>query len=157
MWLIFTPHSAFGQYRRWMRRHNRDEGEKDTMAGFRDFVLRGNVVDLAVGVIIGAAFGGIVDSMTKDVITPFIGMVGGQPDFSAFKVGEIGLGSFINAIISFAIKAAVVYFIIVKPFTALMARLNPPPAPGEPPTPPDVKLLGEIRDLLKARQSTAGA
>ena len=50
------------------------------MAGFKDFVLRGNVVDLAVGVIIGAAFGGIVDSMTKDVITPIIGMIGGQPD-----------------------------------------------------------------------------
>jgi len=120
------------------------------MAGFKDFVLRGNVVDLAVGVIIGAAFGGIVDSVTKDVITPIIGAVGGQPDFSALKMGPIGIGNFLNAVIAFLIKAAVVYFVIVKPFTALMARLNPPPAPGvPPPTPADVQLLTEIRDLLK--------
>jgi large conductance mechanosensitive channel len=97
------------------------------MAGFRDFVLRGNVVDLAVGVIIGAAFGGVVDSLTKDVITPIIGMVGGQPDFSAIKAGPINIGSFVNAIVSFAIKAAVVYFLVVKPFAALLARLNPAP------------------------------
>ncbi len=121
------------------------------MGGFRDFILRGNVVDLAVGVIIGAAFSGIVDSMTKDVITPIIGMLGGQPDFSAVKAGPIGLGSFVNAVISFLIKAGVVYFVIVKPFTMLLARLSPPPPPGEPPPPPpDVKLLTEIRDLLKA-------
>src|SRR5262245_22595952 len=97
------------------------------MAGFRDFVLRGNVVDLAVGVIIGAAFSGVVDSLTKDVITPIIGMVGGQPDFSAIKAGPIGVGSFINAIIAFLIKALVVYFFVVKPFAALLARLNPGP------------------------------
>jgi len=121
------------------------------VAGFKDFVLRGNVVDLAVGVIIGAAFSGIVDSMTKDVITPIIGVMGGQPDFSAIKAGPVGIGSFLNAVIAFLIKALVVYFVIVKPFQALMARLNPPSAPGAPPPPPaDVQLLGEIRDLLKA-------
>jgi len=98
------------------------------MAGFKDFILRGNVVDLAVGVIIGAAFGGIVDSMTMDVIGPIIGVLGGQPDFSAVKAGPVALGNFINAIIAFAIKAAVVYFLIVRPFAALMARLNPVPA-----------------------------
>ena len=97
------------------------------MAGFRDFVLRGNVVDLAVGVIIGAAFGGVVDSLTKDVITPVIAAAGGQPDFSAVKAGPILLGNFINAVISFVIKAAVVYFMVVKPFAALLARLNPAP------------------------------
>src|SRR6185503_4972971 len=105
------------------------------MAGFKDFILRGNVVDLAVGVIIGAAFGGIVDSMTKDVITPMIALVGGQPDFSAIKIGPIALGSFLNAVISFIIKAAVVYFVIVKPFTALLARLSRRSAPVEPPPP----------------------
>jgi large conductance mechanosensitive channel len=120
------------------------------MGGFRDFVLRGNVVDLAVGVIIGAAFSGIVDSMTKDVITPIIGMIGGQPDFS-IKLGAIGIGSFVNAVISFLIKAGVVYFVIVKPFTALVARLHPAPPPGQPAPPPaDVVLLTEIRDVLKA-------
>jgi len=125
------------------------------MAGFKDFLMRGNVVDLAVGVIIGAAFGGIVDSVTKDIITPIIGMMGGQPDFAAYKIGTIGIGSFINAIISFVIKALVVYFVIVKPFAAMMERFNPPPAPGVPAVPADVKLLTEIRDTLKARGATA--
>ena len=125
------------------------------MAGFKDFIMRGNVVDLAVGVIIGAAFGGIVDSMTKDIISPVIGMIGGTPDFSAIKAGTIGIGSFINALIAFVIKALVVYFMIVKPFAALMARLNPPPAPGEPAVPPEVKLLTEIRDTLKTRSAAA--
>jgi large conductance mechanosensitive channel len=122
------------------------------MAGFKEFLLRGNVVDLAVGVIIGAAFGGIVDSVTKDVITPIIGMIGGQPDFSAVKLGAIGIGSFLNAVISFVIKAFVVYFVIVKPFSAMMERLNPAPLPGAPaPPPPTEVLLGEIRDLLRKR------
>ena len=128
------------------------------MAGFKDFIMRGNVVDLAVGVIIGAAFAGIVDSMTKDVITPIIGMMGGQPDFSALKTGPIGTGAFITAVINFLIKALVVYFIIVKPFVALMARLNPPPKPGDPPAAAaDVQLLTEIRDLLKNNSQSASA
>jgi large conductance mechanosensitive channel len=126
------------------------------MAGFKDFVLRGNVVDLAVGVIIGAAFGGIVDSMTKDIITPIIGAVGGQPDFSAWKIGAIGIGSFINAVIAFLIKAAVVFFVIVKPFQALMNRFYPPPPAGAPPV-TEVQLLTEIRDQLKKNASAAGA
>jgi large conductance mechanosensitive channel len=127
------------------------------MAGFKDFLLRGNVVDLAVGVIIGGAFGKIVESVTADVITPLIGAAGGQPDFSALKAGPIGVGSFINAIIGFLITAGVVYFVIVKPFQALMARLNPPPAPGEPAPPaPEVQLLTEIRDQLK-KSNAAGA
>jgi large conductance mechanosensitive channel len=127
------------------------------MAGFKDFIMRGNVVDLAVGVIIGAAFGGIVDSMTKDIITPIIGMMGGTPDFAGLKVGAIGLGSFINAVIAFLIKAIVVYFLIVKPFAALMARINPPAAPGEPAVPADVKLLTEIRDTLRSNARSVSA
>jgi large conductance mechanosensitive channel len=128
------------------------------MSGFKDFIMRGNVVDLAVGVIIGAAFGGIVDSMTKDIVTPIIGSLGGQPDFSAIKAGPLGIGAFINAVISFLIKAVVVYFVIVKPFTVLMAKLNPAPPPGQPaPPPPDIKLLTEIRDLLTANAKSAGA
>ena len=127
------------------------------MAGFKDFILHGNVVDLAVGVIIGAAFGGIVDSMTKDVITPLIGAMGGQPDFSAIKIGAIGIGAFLNSVIAFVIKALVVYFVIVKPFVVLMERLNPPAKPGEPAVPADVKLLTEIRDLLNSNAKSAGA
>ncbi len=127
------------------------------MAGFKEFVLRGNVIDLAVGVIIGAAFAGIVTSVTKDVITPIIAAAGGQPDFAAWKLGPIAVGNVINAVISFLITAAVVYFVIVKPFQALLTRINPPAKPGGPPPPPaDILLLTEIRDLLKNRQAAAG-
>ena len=118
------------------------------MAGFKDFILRGNVVDLAVGVVVGAAFSGIVDSMVKDVITPIIGFIGGQPDFSAIKIGPVALGNFVNAVIGFLIKAAVIYFLVVKPFSALIHRLYPPLKPGDSPPSAEVKVLGEIRDLL---------
>lgn len=114
------------------------------LKGFRDFVARGNVVDLAVGVIIGAAFGGIVESLVKDVITPVLGLIGGQPDFSAIKPSGIGVGNFLNAIISFLLKAAGLYFLIVLPFNRFAARL----ATAAPPNPQEV-LLTEIRDLLK--------
>lgn len=117
------------------------------MAGFKEFIMRGNVVDLAVAVIIGAAFSGIVDSMTNDLITPIIGLMGGQPDFSTFKIGPLGIGNFINALISFLIKALVVYYAIVKPFAALIKRLSPPENKAAGPT--ELELLTEIRDLLK--------
>ena len=101
------------------------------LQGFKDFVSRGNVIDLAVGVIIGAAFAGIVDSLTKDIITPIIGLAGGQPDFSAIKPFGIGIGNFINAVISFLIKAAGLYFLIVLPFGRFASKLSPPPTPQE--------------------------
>ncbi len=115
------------------------------LKGFRDFVARGNVVDLAVGVVIGVAFSGIIDSLVKDIITPIIGMLGGQPDFSAIKVGSVGLGNFLNAVIAFLIKAAGIYFLIVLPFGRFAARLAPP-------APAQEVLLREIRDLLKEQQ-----
>jgi len=74
------------------------------LKGFRDFIARGNVIDLAVGVIIGVAFGGIVDSLVKDLITPLIALVGGQPDFSAWKLGPLGIGNFVNAVIAFLLS-----------------------------------------------------
>jgi len=114
------------------------------LKGFRDFIARGNVVDLAVGVVIGVAFSGIVDSLVKDIITPIIGMVGGQPDFSAIKVGSVGVGNFINAVVAFLIKAAGIYFLIVLPFGRFAAKL----AAAPPPTPQEL-LLKEIRDLLQ--------
>ena len=113
------------------------------LKGFRDFIARGNVIDLAVGVIIGAAFGAVVDSMVKDLITPIIGMLGGQPDFSAFKVGSVAIGSFVNAIIAFLIKAAGLYFLIVLPFNKVAAKMAAAAPPG-----PQELLLREIRDLL---------
>jgi len=118
--------------------------------GFKKFILRGNVMDLAVGVIIGAAFGSIVDSLVKDIITPIIGLIGGQPDFSAIKPGGIGVGNFLNAVIAFLLKAAALYFVIVVPFNRMLARMAPPVAPAPPAgPPPEEKLLTEIRDLLK--------
>jgi large conductance mechanosensitive channel len=120
------------------------------LKGFRTFLMRGNVVDLAVGVIIGAAFGAIVDSMVKDLITPLIGLIGGTPDFSALKAGPVAIGNFINALIAFLLKAAGLYFLIVLPFNSFASRLAPPPPAPTPPTPSEV-LLTEIRDLLKAK------
>jgi large conductance mechanosensitive channel len=119
--------------------------------GFKNFIARGNVMDLAVGVIIGVAFGAIVDSLVKDIITPIIGLVGGQPDFSAIKPAGIGIGSFVNNVISFLMRAATLYFFIVVPFNRFAAKfMAPPPPPPAGPTPSE-KLLGEIRDLLKAQ------
>ena len=124
---------------------------------FKTFVAKGNVMDLAVGVIIGAAFGDIVKSMVKDVITPLIGLVGGKPDFSGIKLGPIMVGNFINAVVSFLILAAVVFFVLVKPMNRLMASiLKKPAAAAAPPAPPeDLVLLREIRDLLKQKQLPA--
>ncbi|HZS97521.1 MAG TPA: large conductance mechanosensitive channel protein MscL [Terriglobales bacterium] len=97
--------------------------------GFKKFILRGNVVDLAVGVVIGAAFGGVVTAFTKDLLTPLIAALVGKPDFSSvgFKIGETAfpVGDFINAIVSFLLVAGAVYFFVVLPLNALMARLNP--------------------------------
>ena len=120
------------------------------LKGFRNFVARGNVIDLAVGVIIGAAFAGIVDSLSTDIITPVIGKLGGQPDFSDFKPGGIGIGNFINAIISFLIKAAGLYFLIVLPFNRFAARLAPVPV-----VTPSEKLLADIRDILSRNAKVA--
>lgn len=116
---------------------------------FRDFIMRGNVVELAVAVIMGAAFGKIVTSVVEDIITPLIGAIGGQPDFSSIKAGPVMIGNFINAVVGFLIIAFVVFLLIVKPMNSLMARMKKqeevtPPAPTV-----DQKLLTEIRDLLK--------
>ena len=122
------------------------------LKGFRDFVARGNVLDLAVGVIIGVAFGAIVDSMVKDLITPILGLIGGNPDFSALKAGPVAIGNFVNAVIAFLLKAAALYFLIVLPATRFAARAAPPPPP--PPPSAEEMLLREIRDLLKAGGSS---
>src|SRR5262249_3867976 len=121
--------------------------EDGMLKGFRDFIARGNVLDLAVGVIIGAAFGAIVDSLVKDLITPIIGMIGGTPDFPALKIGSINIGNFINAVIAFLIKAAGLYFLIIVPFN----RFAKKPAVAPPPTPSEV-YLKEIRDALVTKR-----
>jgi large conductance mechanosensitive channel len=104
--------------------------------GFRDFILRGNVLDLAVAVIIGGAFGKIVASLVGDVLTPLIAAVIGKPDFSAIVLhvgaGIIKIGNFFNEVISFLMVAATVYFVIIVPANALMARFRKP-VPDVPP------------------------
>jgi large conductance mechanosensitive channel len=134
---------------------------------FREFAMRGNVVDLAVGVIIGAAFGKIVDSLVKDIIMPPIGLVLGKVDFSnlflvlreghvagpyptvaaAQQAGAVTMnyGLFINVLITFVIVAWAV-FMLIKALNRLKREEPAPPAPSDP---EDVKLLREIRDLLK--------
>lgn len=104
------------------------------MKGFRDFLLRGNIVDLAVAVVIGVAFGMLVTAVVTDLITPLIAAIGGKPDFNGltFTVNNsvFRYGHFINALLSFLIIAAVVYFLIVLPFAALLRRIRGEPTPG---------------------------
>jgi large conductance mechanosensitive channel len=104
-------------------------GMRDLVDEFKAFILRGNVIDLAVAVVIGAAFTQIVNSMVENIITPIIGAIGGQPDFSSltFSINNsvFRYGAFINALISFLIIALVIYFLIVKPMNMLVARAAP--------------------------------
>jgi large conductance mechanosensitive channel len=116
---------------------------------FKAFILKGNVVDLSTGVIIGAAFGSIVTAFSKGIIEPILGLLGGGPDV-ALKVGIFDIGIIISAIISFLITAAVIFFVIVKPANKLLAMMKKEEAAAPPPPPPaDIALLTEIRDLLK--------
>jgi large conductance mechanosensitive channel len=116
--------------------------------------MRGNVVELAVAVIIGAAFGAVITAFTAAFITPLIALIGGKPDFGALKFTISGTafpyGEFLNALISFLIIAAVVFFLVVKPMNALMARLKRPDEEPEAPS-AEVATLIEIRDLLAQR------
>src|SRR5919202_794871 len=109
-------------------------GTGKQLGGFKKFILRGNVVDLAVGIVIGAAFTGVVQALVKDLITPLIGLFGGNPDASnlVLTVGRarFPLGDFLNALISFLLIALVVYFLIVLPVNKLMDRYRPAPQPA---------------------------
>src|SRR5277367_1147061 len=104
------------------------------LSGFKQFILRGNVVDLAVGVVIGAAFGGVVTALTKDLLTPLIAALVGKPDFSSISFAVNGsvfpVGDFINAVVSFLLIAAAVYFFVITPLNALVTRMAKAPAPA---------------------------
>lgn len=113
------------------------------MSGFKDFILRGNVVDLAVGVVIGGAFGGVITAFTKDLITPMIAVLVGKPDFSAiiYEVNgtKFPVGDFLNAVVAFLLVAAAIYYIVIMPMNAINARVNAP----EPTAPPSTKTCPE--------------
>jgi large conductance mechanosensitive channel len=116
--------------------------------GLRQFLLRGNVVDLAVGVVIGAAFGSVVTEFTKDLLTPLIAAVVGKPDFAAMQFEVNGskfpVGNFLNAIISFLLVATAVYYFVVVPVNALMTRAKKEPPPPDPTTKKCPECLSEI-------------
>jgi large conductance mechanosensitive channel len=120
--------------------------------GFKDFLMRGNVIDLAVAVVVGAAFKSVVDAFAKDVIGGIIGSLGGQPNFDQVTIGTINIGTTVTALISFLIVASAVYFLVVVPVNRL-SRLGRRPEGEKAPTPADIALLTEIRDLLAARQA----
>jgi large conductance mechanosensitive channel len=129
---------------------------KDLLKEFREFIMRGNVVDLAVAVVLGAAFGAVVNSLVKDLLTPLIAMIFGEPDFSALSFtingAHFNYGAFINAVIAFLSVAAAIFFFVIKPLNVLAARRRagedvPPEA-----VPEDIVLLTEIRDLLAERR-----
>jgi large conductance mechanosensitive channel len=118
------------------------------LSGFKQFILRGNVIDMAVGVVIGAAFGGVVTALTKDLLTPLIAALVGKPDFSSinFTVGStvFPVGDFINTVVSFLLIAAAVYFFVVTPINALVSRMRKAPAPADPTTKKCPECLSEI-------------
>jgi large conductance mechanosensitive channel len=126
------------------------------LAEFKAFLMRGNVVDLAVAVVIGAAFGLVVQAFVADIITPIIAAIFGKPDFSSLMFTINGsvfrYGDFLNALIAFVTVAAAIFFFVVKPMNMLAARRAAGQEPEAEPAPTvDQQLLMEIRDLLSAR------
>lgn len=120
------------------------------LEGFKKFIFRGNVIDLAVGVINGSAFGAIVNSLVADILTPLIGMIFGTPDFSGLKLGALNVGKFINAVVSFLMVGFALYFFVVTPMNKLQEisrKKEPEVTPASPPE--EIILLREIRDALK--------
>jgi large conductance mechanosensitive channel len=128
---------------------------REMMKDFKQFLLRGNVVDLAVAVVIGAAFSGVVNALVKDLITPLIAAIGGKPDFSKLAFTLHGsvfyYGDFLNAVISFVIMAAVVFFFVVHPINHLI-KLSKRGQKAEAMVDPQLQVLQEIRDELKRRK-----
>lgn len=118
------------------------------MKGLKQFLLRGNVLDLAVAVVIGAAFGAVITALVKDLITPLIAAIAGKPDFSAITFDVNGskflLGDFINALLSFLLIGAAVYFFVVLPVNAILERRRRGEAPPDPTTKKCPECLGEI-------------
>ena len=120
------------------------------LAGFRDFILRGNVVDLAVAVIVGATFKTIVDKFVEGIVNPLLGALVGQPNFDdALIIGPFKFGLVLTAAVNFLLTAAVIYFVLVVPMNRFFKKKEEVPPP--PPPSAEAELLREIRDLLAAR------
>lgn len=117
------------------------------MTGFKNFILKGNLVELAVAFIMATSFAAVVTA-TVGVIMDLVGMAGGTPDFSTWEPRGVSVGVLLTALISFLLLSAIVYFLVVTPYTRAQERFFPSEAEG---TPADVALLEEIRDLLKTR------
>lgn len=120
---------------------------------FRQFILRGNVIDLAIAVVLGAAFSAVVSALVKDLITPLIAAIGGKPDFAAlsFTINQSKFlyGDFLNALLSFLIISAVIFFLIVKPVNLIIARAKRQQVPIDPSTKKCPECLSEIPILAK--------
>jgi large conductance mechanosensitive channel len=125
------------------------------LKGFREFIMRGNVVDLAVGIVIGVAFGAVVTAFVNGIINPIIAAIFGKPnlnDVGTFDINgaHFSIGLVLTALINFVFVAAAIYFLVVVPMNSLRARYEKP-APEEAAGPSEVELLTEIRDALRAR------
>ena len=123
---------------------------------FRDFIMRGNIVDLAVAVVIGVAFGAVITSFVTNIVTPLLGLIG-LPDFSTWIIdinigngASLAVGTFLNALISFLAIALAIFFFVIKPMNMLAARGKKPEA-AAPAGPSELDLLTEIRDELRKR------
>jgi large conductance mechanosensitive channel len=118
------------------------------LKGFRQFILRGNVLDLAVAVVIGGAFGAVVTALVKDLITPLLAAIVGKPDFSALVFTVNGsrfpIGDFINAVVAFVLIAAAIYFLVIVPVNALLARIRRGDTPPDPTTKHCPECLSEV-------------
>ena len=129
------------------------------LKGFRDFIMKGNVVDLAVAVVIGAAFGAVVNSFVKNILMPLISALVGAPNFDSFGTvtinhNDIMFGVFLTVLVNFVLVAAAIYFVVIVPMNHIIARRNAKLGitEEEPPVDPQIELLTEIRDSLRARQ-----
>ena len=127
------------------------------LKGFRDFIMRGNVIELAVAVAIGSAFTAVVTQFGESFIDPLVGLVGGGGvEGGTFTINDqvFDWAAFINAVIFFVLTAAVIYFVVVAPYNAFEERRKRGQGPVDPPAPTDdIVLLTEIRDLLRAQQN----
>lgn len=123
------------------------------MTGFRDFLMRGNLLEVAIAFIIGAAFGAVTKTFTQLVMDVIAKVIGGQPNFDAVAIAGVNVGQFITALVTFVLTAAVVYFAIVKPYELVRKRLRKE-QPEQPSAATSEELLAEIRDLLKEQSAS---